>query len=154
MTTYSLVYSFPNFEPVNCSMSSSNCCFLIWIQFSQGTGKMSGTPISLRIFQFVVIHTVKGFTIINEAEEDVSLELPCLLCDPMNVGNLISGSFAFSKFSLNIWKFSVHILLKLSLKNFEYYFSLCCECNCVVVWTFFGIAIHWDWNESWHFPVL
>ena len=95
---------------------------------------MSGIPISLRIFQFVVIHTVKGFTIINEAEEDVSLELPCLLCDPMNVGNLISGSSAFPKISLNIWKFTVHILLKPGLENFEHYFtSMRDECNCVEV---------------------
>ena len=69
---------------------------------------------------FVVIHTVKGFSIIIEAEVDVSLELPCFLYDPMNVGNLISGSSAFSKPSLYIWKFSVHVLLKPILKDFEH----------------------------------
>ena len=68
--------------------------------------------------QFVVIHTVKGFGIVNKAEVDVFLELSCFFNDPMNVGNLISGSSAFSKSSLNIWKFSVHILLKLKLENF------------------------------------
>ena len=73
--------------------------------------------------QFVVIHTVKGFNIINEAEVDVFLELSCFLYDPTDVGNLISGSSAFSKSSLNIWKFSVHILLKPCLENFELYFA-------------------------------
>ena len=66
-----------------------------------------------------------------------------------------SGSSAFSKSSLNIWNFSVHILLKPSLENFEHYFaSMWNECNCVVVWAFFGIAFLWDWNETWYFPVL
>ena len=70
--------------------------------------------------QFVVIHTVKGFSIIIEAEVDVSLELSCFLYDPMNVGNLISGSSAFYKSSLNIWNFTVHVLLKPGLENFEH----------------------------------
>ena len=83
----------------------------------------SGIPISFRIFQFVVIHTVKGFGIVNEAEVDVFLELSCFFDDPMDVGNLISGSSAFSKFSLNTWKFTVHILLKPGLENFEHYFT-------------------------------
>ena len=73
--------------------------------------------------QFVVIHTVKGFGILNKAEVDVSLELSCFFYDPTDVGNLISGSSAFSKSSLNIWKFSVHILLKSRLENFEHYFA-------------------------------
>ena len=73
--------------------------------------------------QYVVIHTVKGFSIVNEAEVDVFLELCCFFCDPTDVGNLISGSSAFSKFSLNIWKFSVHVLLKPSLKDFEHYLA-------------------------------
>ena len=75
--------------------------------------------------------------------------------DPMDVGNLISGSSAFSKSSLNIWKFSVHVLLKPGLENFEHYFaSMWDECNCAVVWTFFGAAFLWDWNENWPFSVL
>ena len=78
---------------------------------------------SRRIFQFVVIHTVKGFGVVNKAEVDVFLELSCFFDDAMDVGNLISGSSAFSKSSLNIWKFMVHILLKPCLKNFEYYFA-------------------------------
>ena len=70
---------------------------------------------------FVVIHTVKGFSIVNEAEIDVFLELSCFFHDPADVGNLISGSSAFSESSLNIWNFSVHVLLKLSLENFEHF---------------------------------
>ena len=73
--------------------------------------------------QFVLIHTVKGFSVVNEAEVKVFLELSCFFSDPMDVGNLISGSSAFSKTSLNIWKFMVHILLKPGLENFEHYFS-------------------------------
>ena len=88
-------------------------------------------PISFRIFhtltvyldQFLGTHTVKGFGIVNRAEKDVLLELSCFFNDPADVGNLISGSFAFSKYSLNICKFTVHVLLKLSLENFEHYFA-------------------------------
>ena len=82
-----------------------------------------GIPISLRIFQFVVIHTAKGFSIVSEAELDVFLELSCFFYDPTDVGNLISGSYSFSKYCLNICNFSVHILLKTSLENFEHYFT-------------------------------
>ena len=73
--------------------------------------------------QFVVIHTVKGFGIVNKAEVDIFLEFSCFFDDPTDVGNLISGSSAFSKYNLNIWKFLVHILLKPSLENFEHYFA-------------------------------
>ena len=84
--------------------------------------------------QFIVIHTVKGFGIVNKAEMDVFLELSCFFYDPADVGNLISGSSAFSKISLNVRKFTVHILLKPGLENFEHYFtSVRDECNCVVV---------------------
>ena len=76
-----------------------------------------------RIFQFVVIHTVKGFGIVNRAEIDVFVALSCFFDDPMDVGNLISGSTAFSKFSLNILKFIIHVLLKPNLQNFEHYFA-------------------------------
>ena len=116
--------------------------------------RWSGIPITFRIFQFIVIHTVKGFGIVNKAE-DVFLELSCFFHDPVDVRNLISGSSAFSKTSLNIWKFTVHILLKPGLENFEHYFtSMWDECNCAVVWAFYGIAFLWDWNENWPFPVL
>ena len=73
--------------------------------------------------EFVVIHIVKGFRVVNEAEVDVFLELSCFFYDPSDVDNLISGSSAFSKSSLNIWKFSVHVLLKPSLENFEHDFA-------------------------------
>ena len=83
------------------------------------------------------------------------LEFSCFFYNPKDVVNLISGSSAFSKPTLHIWKFSVHILLKPSLKNFEHYLaSMWNEGNCVIVWTFFGIALLWDWNENWPFPVL
>ena len=73
--------------------------------------------------QFLVIPTVKGFSVVNEEEVDVFLEFSCFFCDPADIGNLISGASAFSKFSMNIWKFSVHVLLKPSLENLEYHFA-------------------------------
>ena len=98
-------------------------------------------------------HTVRGFSIVNEAE--VFLELFCFFNDPIDVGNLISGSSAFSKSSLNIWKLLVHILLKPSLDNFERYLdSMWNRCNFVLVWAFSGISLLWDWNENWLFSVL
>ena len=137
-----LMYSFPNLEPVHCSMSSSDYCFLICIKISQEAGKVVWYSHLLKNFlQIVVIHTVKGFSIVNEAEVDVLLEFPCFFYDSTDVGNLISGSSAFSKSSLNIWKLSVHILLKPVLEDFEHYFaSVWDECNCVVVWTFFQFS--------------
>ena len=79
--------------------------------------------LSQNFTQFIVIHTFQGFGIVNKAEIDVFLELSCFLDDPTDVGNLISGSSAFSKSSLNIWKFMVHVLLKPGLGNFEHYFA-------------------------------
>ena len=153
---YSLDLLLPNLEPVCCSMSSSNCCFLNCIQISQEAGQVAWYSHLLKSFpQFVVIYTVKGFGIVNKAEVDVFLEPSCFFNDPIDVGNLISGSSAFSKSSLKFWKFTVHVWLKPGLENFECYFaSVWHECNCVVVWRFFGIALLWDWNENWPFPVL
>ena len=95
--------------------------------------------------QFVVIYTVKGFGIISKAEVNVFLVFFCFFDVPMKVGNLISGSSAFSKSSLNIWKFMVHVLLKPGLKNFEHYFaSMLDECNCLVL-NILGIAFFGDW---------
>ena len=150
------MHSFSYLEPVCFSMSSSNCCFLTCIQISQEAGQVVWyCHLSQNFPQFIVIHTVKGFGIASKAEIDVFLELSCFFDDPANVGNLISGSSAFSKTSLNIRKFTVHILLKPALENFEYYFArMWEECNCEVVWAFFGIAFLWDWNENWPFPVL
>ena len=103
--------------------------------------------------QFVVIYTVKGFSIVSEAKVDVFLESPFFLYDSMNVGKLISGS-SFSKSSLYIRKFSVHILLKPSLKNFEHNLtSMWSEHICMVVWTLFGTTLLWDWNENWLFQI-
>ena len=105
-------------------MSGSNCCFLTSIQISQKAGQVVWySRLSQNFPQFIVVHTVKGFGIVNKAEIDVFLELSCFLYDPADVGNLISGSSAFSKTSLNIWKFMVHILLKPGLENFEHYFT-------------------------------
>ena len=121
-------------------MSYSNCCFLTCIQISQEAGQMVWYSHLFKNFlQFVVIHIVKGFGIVNKAEIDVFLELSCFFDGPVDTGNLISGSSAFSKSSLCIWKF--YTLLKPSLENFEHYFtSMWNECNCAVVWAFFGIA--------------
>ena len=127
------MYSFSYLEPVCCPMSSSNCCFLTCTQVSEESGQVV-THLFQNFPQFSVIHTVKGFGIVNKAEIDVFLELSCFFNISVDIGNLISGSSAFSKTSLNIWKFSVHVLLKLGLENFEHYFtSMCNECSCVVV---------------------
>ena len=128
-------------------MSSSNCCFLPCIQISQEAGKVVWYSHLLKNFpQFVVIHTVKGFSIVSETEADVFLECSCFFYDPMDVGNLMSASSVFSKSKLNIWKFLVHVLKKPMLENFEHSFaSMWNECHCVVGCTFFGIALLWDW---------
>ena len=105
-------------------MTSSNCCFLTCIQISQKKGEVVCYSHFFKNFpQFVVIHTVKGFGIVNIAEIDVFLELACFFEDPVDVGNLISGSSDFPKSSLNVWNFTVHALLKPGLENFEYYFT-------------------------------
>ena len=104
--------------------------------------------------QFIVIHTVKGSGIVNKAEINVFLELSYFFNDSADVGNLISGSSVFSKTSLNIWKLTVHVLLKTALENFEHYFtSVRDKCNCVVVCAFFGIAFLWGWNENYYTPI-
>ena len=136
------MYSFSYLEPVCCSMSTSNCCFLTCIQVSQEAGQgVWYSHLFHNFLQFIVIHTVKGFGIVNKAEIDAFLELFCFFDDPADIGNLISDSSAFSITSLNIWNFKVHILLKPGLENFDHYFtSVWDECNCAVVWAFFGIA--------------
>ena len=115
-------------------MSSSNCCFLTCIQISQGADQVVWySHLFQNCPQFLVFHTVKGFGIVNKAEIDVFLELSCFFYDPADVGNLMSGSSAFSKTSLNMRKFTVHIVLKPGLENFEHYFtSVWDECNCAV----------------------
>ena len=142
-------------------MSASNSCFLTCIQVSQEAGQLIWYSRLLKNFpQFVVICTVKGFGVINKAEIYFFLEFPCFFYDPTDVGNLISDSSVFSKSSLNIWKFIVHILLKPGLENFEHYFaSMWDECNCVVVWTvltlpFFGVGMKTDlFYSCWVFQI-
>ena len=151
------MYSFPDLELVCCSMSSSNCCLLTCIQISQEAGQVVWYSHLFKNFpQFVVIHTVKGFGVVNKAEVEVFLELSCFFHNPIDAGNLTSGSSAFSKSSLNIWKFMVHVSLKPGLDNFEHYLlvGVWDECNCAVVWAFLVIAFLWDLNENWPFPVL
>ena len=136
-------------------MSSYNCCFLSCIQISQEAVRWSGIPISWIIFHSLLWCTIKGFGVVNKSKVDIFLELFCLFDDPMDVGNLIFGSSGFSKSSLDTWKLTVHALLKSGLEDFENYLdSMWDEYNCAVVWTFFGIAFLWDWNENWPFPVL
>ena len=118
------MYCFPNFQPVSYSMSGSNCCFLNGIQVSQETGKVVWYSHFFKSFPlFVVIYTFKGFHVVNKAETDVFLEFSCFFEDPTDVGNLISGSSAFSKSSMNIWMLVVHVLLKSGLEIFEHYFA-------------------------------
>ena len=118
------MYSFPDLESVCCSMSSSICCLLTSIHISQEAGKVVWYSHLFKNFpEFVVIHTVKVFGIVNKAEVAVFLKLYHFFNDQNDVGNLISGSSAFSKSSLNIWNFTVHILLKPGLENLEHYFA-------------------------------
>ena len=113
-------------------MSSSNCCFLTCIQVSQEAGQVVWYGHLFQNFpQFIVIHTVKGFGIVDKAEIYVFLELSCFFNDPENVGYLISGSSAFCKTSLNIWKFTVHVLLKPGLENLSFTL-LVCEMSAIV----------------------
>ena len=143
------MYSFANLEPVCCSMPSSNCCFLTCIQISQEAGQVVWYSHFFQNFpQFVVIHTVNGFGVVNKAEVDVFVD---------------SLAFSTIQQKLAIWSpihlpflkpawmsgFMVHVLLKADLENFEP--LLVCEMS-VVVWIFFGIAFVWDWNENWPFP--
>ena len=126
------MYSFSYLEPVCCSMSSSNCCFLTCIQVSQEAGQVIWYSHLFQNFpQFIVIHTVKGFGIVNKAEIDVFLEHSCFFNDPTDVGNLISGSSAFSETSLNMWKFRFYMLLKPGLENLSITL-LACEMSAVV----------------------
>ena len=126
------MYSFPYLEPVCCSMFSSTCCFLTCIQVSQEAGQVVWYSHLFQSFpQFIVIHIVKGFFMVNKVEVGVFEEFSCFFYDPMNVDTLISGSSAFSKSSLNIWNFTVYVLWRLAWRN--YFGSMWDEWNCVVV---------------------
>ena len=129
----------------------STFCLFTHLQWTLGSffllGIVSNAALNIGVQTSVEVPTFKFFVYIPISN--------CFFDDPVDVGNLISGSSAFFKTSLNIWKFTVHILLKPGLENFEYYLtSVWDECNCVVVWAFFGIIFLWDWNENWPFPVL
>ena len=127
-----MTYFFQRFEPVHISMSAFNCCFLTYIWVSHVEDKVVWYSHLFKNFpQFVVIHTVEGFSVVNEAEVHVLLQFSCFLYDPTHVGNFISGSFAFSISSLNIWNFSVHVLLKPTWRLLSI-FLLACEVNAVV----------------------
>ena len=140
-------------------MPSSNYCFLTCMQVSQETGKVICSSNFLKNCpQFVVVHTVEGFCIVNEAEVDIFLKFHRFFYDPTNVGNLISGSSDFSKPSLYIWKFSVHVLLKPSLKDSEHNLtSMWNERNCRIVWASFDIGMKTDLFQScghcWAFQI-
>ena len=152
VTIYSLDVLFPNFEPILCSMSSPHCCILPCIQVFQETGKVVWYTHLFSNFLHAVIHTVKDFRVVNEAEVDVFLWNSVW---SSRCWHFFSGYSAFSKFSLYVWKFSVHVLLKPSLKDFKHYLaSPWNEHYCMTVQTFFGIALLWYWNENWPFPVL
>ena len=138
-------------------MSGSNVASWPAYRFLKRQVRWCGILISLRAFQFFVIHTVKGFNIVSEAEVDVFLKFSCFfyLHWMLAIWSSIRDQSAFSKSSFYIWKSLVHILLKPSLKDFEHYLaSIWDECNCMVVLTFFAIALLWDWNENWRFPGL
>ena len=149
------MFSFPNLEPVCCSMASFKCCLLTCIQISQEAGQVVWYSLLFQNFpQLIVIHTVKGFGIVNKAETDDFLELSCFFHDSVDVGNLISGSSAFSKTSLNIWKFMVHVLLKPGLRILNITL-LVCEISTVVRYfehalalPFFGIGMKTDLFQS------
>ena len=120
VTAESPVILLSNLEPISCSTQYSNCCFLTRIPVFQETGKMVWySHLSKRFPQFVMNHTVKGFSIVNETERDVFLKFPCFLYNPANVDNLISSSAFFCKPCLDIWKFLVCIMLKPRMLDFN-----------------------------------
>ena len=136
------MYSFPSLKPLCCSMSSSNCCFLHTV--SQETSKVVWYSYLFMNFpQLVMIHTRKGFLTVNETKIDVFLGFRCFFCDPIDVGSLIFGSSALYKPSLYIWRFSIHVLLKPSLKDFAHYLTN-------VKWAQLFSSL----NLLWHCPPL
>ena len=150
------MYSFPSLETVCCSMYNSKCCFLTWIQISQEAGKVVWYSYLFKNFpQFVVIHTKILVQSIKQ-KYMFFLEFSCFFCDPANGDNFISGTSAFSKSSLNIWRFSIHILLNHCVENFEHYSASVWDgCNCVIVRTFFGIGLSlvFEWKLIFSCPV-
>ena len=148
------MYSFSDLESVHVPCPVLTVASWSAYRFLRRQVRWSHIPISCRIFHSLV----KCFGVINKAEVDVFLELSCFFHDLVDVGNLISASSAFSKTSLNIWKFRVHIMLKPGLENFKHYCtSVWDECNCAAVWAFFGIGMKSDLFQSsghcWGFQI-
>ena len=147
------MYSFSNLKPVHCSMSSSNCCFLTCIQVSQEASNIIWySHLFKDVPQFIVIHTVKGFGIVNEAEVDIFLEFSCFffqwmlaIWSPVPLPFLnpawTCGSFWFTYYWSPAWR----------ILSITYFARVWNEYNCAVVWTFFHTAFLWDWNENWPF---
>ena len=137
-------------------MSGSNCCFLTCMQISQEAGQLVWYSHLLKNFpQFVVIHTTKGFSVVNEAEVDFFWNSLAFYMIKQMLTTWSLVSLPSSKSILYIWEFLIHVLLKTSLKDFEDNPAIMWnEGNCTIVWTFFGIAFLWDWNENWPFPAL
>ena len=128
-------------------MSGSNCCFMTCVQRQV---RWPGISVCFRIFQFVLIHRVKGYCIVNKAKADAFLKLSCFFDDPTDAGNLISASYTFAKSSLSIWKLMVQVLLKPGLENFELYLTIIWdECNCAVAWTFRSSRFTYCWSLAW-----
>ena len=147
------MYSFPYLQSVCCSMSSLTDASWPAYRFLKRQIRWSGIPISFRIF-FSLLWSTQSKAL-EESIKQKYMFFPLLFQWPSGYWQFVSGSSAFSKSSLNIWKFTVHILLKSGLENVEHYFtSVWDECNCAVVWTFFGIAFLRDWDENWFFPDL
>ena len=148
------MYSFPNLEPVLCP--SLTVASWLAYRFLRRQVRWSSIPISWRIFQFVAIYTVKGFSIVNETEVDVFLEFTCFFYDPTDVGNLISGLIPLPFLNPACTSGSSQFTYYWSLAWRIFSFTLlACEMSAIVlVWTFFGIALLWDWKENWPFPVL
>ena len=146
------MYSFSDLEPICCSVSNSNWCSLTCIQISQEAGQVVWYSHLFKNFpQFVMIHTVKGFAIVNKAEVDVFLELSFFFYDPMV---LATWSLVPLPFLKPAWTSGNSPFMYCWLGEFWALLSVWDECNCAVVWAFFGVAFLWDWNENWSFPIL
>ena len=136
-------------------MSSSNCCFLTCIQISQEAGQMVWYSQLFQNFpQFIVIHTVKGFGIVNKTEVDAFLELSCFFDDPEDVGNLSLVPLPFLKPAWTSGSSRFTYCWSLAWRILSITLSVWDECNCAVDWALFGVVFLWDWNENWPFPVL
>ena len=149
------MHSFSYLEPFCCFMSVLTVASWPAYRFLKRQVRWSGIPISFRIFHSFFWST-QSKALAESIKQKQMFFWNCLAFPTIQgIWQFVSGSSAFSQTSLNIWKFTIHVLLKPGLENFEHYFtSVWDDCNCVVVWAIFGIAFLWDWNENWPFPVL